>query len=85
MDRLLLWGAAPAPYGASRLRPKPGNRYEKWRAASMRRCCRTFPVSNKQLEIIESEMMDGPEELGIPKVTWITLMALAEQHQAASV
>jgi hypothetical protein len=42
-------------------------------------------VSNKQLEIIESEMMDGPEELGIPKVTWITLMALAEQHQAASV
>ena len=38
-------------------------------------------MSNKQLEIIESEMMDGPGELGIPKVTWITLMALAEQHQ----
>jgi transposase len=27
------------------------------------------------------EMMDGPEELGIPKVAWVSLMALAEQHQ----
>lgn len=26
-------------------------------------------------------MMDGPEELGIPKVAWVSLMALAEQHQ----
>jgi transposase len=27
------------------------------------------------------EMMDGPEELGVPRVAWVSLMALAEQHQ----
>ena len=27
------------------------------------------------------EMMDGPEEFGIPKVAWVCLMGLAEQYQ----
>jgi transposase len=31
------------------------------------------------------EMVDGPEELGIPKVAWVSLMALAEQHQRLQV
>src|SRR6476659_4864289 len=31
------------------------------------------------------EMVDGPEELGMPKVSWVSLMALAEQHQRLQV
>src|SRR5262249_5778594 len=27
------------------------------------------------------DIMDGPEELGVPKVAWVSLMALAEQDQ----
>jgi len=27
------------------------------------------------------EMMDGPEELGVPKTAWVCLMGLAEQYQ----